>query len=138
LNKDLQEHSKQVSELLSNQEVPPEMAKRMRQYMMDTQPKVKAPKRAFHASRLQYKDSILEKGLIAHKIYGDIYLCDTAEDCLKFVAKPCVVFEVDTKKLLPKRWRISLDHNKNFYDCEAYCYFGDIPVDAITKTEVYE
>jgi hypothetical protein len=124
----VQEVSRQMSQQATDltKDMPDEMKVHLRKWMMETQPKVKAPKKAFHATRLENLHSVLNGGIKAHEAFGEIYLCDTLEDCLKFIPRPCVVFEVNTKALLPKRWRLSLDHQKNYYNCEVYCYFGDI------------
>lgn len=126
--------SRLTNELVEN--TTSEERKRLRKWMMDTQPKIKAPEKAFHATSLENKDSIDKNGLYAHPVYGELYLCSSLDDCLMFVPKPCIVYEVNAKKLLPKRWRESLDHKKSTYKCKVYCYFGDISSDHIVKFHV--
>jgi hypothetical protein len=132
------EFSRRMSDIMARQEesLSAEEKFMLRKTMMDTQDKVKPPKRAFHGTSLKRAESIDEQGILAHRVYGEIYFCDSLENVLKFIASPCVVYEVDTKKLLPKRWRLSKDHSKAVYGCEAYCYFGDVPPSAFKEKHI--
>lgn len=135
---DRTEFSRLSSELFKKQEesLSTDEKQMFRKWMMDTQDKIKPPKRAFHGTHLDREKSIDEQGILAHKVYGEIYFCSTLEDVLKFIPQPCVVYEVDTNKLLPKRWRLSKDHSKAVYGCEAYCYFGDVPPSAFKEKHI--
>jgi hypothetical protein len=140
-NKEMTEEQRRILEevrkmeaRLNEQEFSSEDSKKIRNMMMKESPKVrKLPKRLYHGSRPENKASIEEQGIFAHRWFGQIYLCESPEDVLMFIPEPCHIYEIDPKQLLPKRFRISLDHNKRFYPCEVYAYYGDIPTDAITN-----
>lgn len=102
----------------------------IKQHMMETSEKPKAmPKKLYHATILFHLGGINEYGLKANPVFGEIYLCEKPRQCLKFVPRPCVIFEVETKNLDENLLFLSKDHKKikslgtNF---EAYTYYGDI------------
>jgi hypothetical protein len=136
---DITEYSRNMSKALNEAsgQFNEEQRSKLRKWMMDTQRKTKAPKKAFHATSMDNVDSINRDGINPHPVYGEIYLCETIEDCLKFVPRPCAIYEVNTKNLLPKRWRASDDHSYAHYRCDVYCYYGHISPENIKGVTLF-
>lgn len=105
------------------------------QYMMETSPKVKSlPKTLYHASYAKNHESIANNGIIRSEMFGQTYLCEEITQCMNFFSgQDMIVYEVDTKQLNKKYFRLSLDHNKIFFPYECYAYYRDIPVRAIRR-----
>lgn len=96
-------------------------------------PVVEMPKRLFHATKSGSVGKILEEGLVAHELYGNVYFCEHPKHCVKFKGKGSIVFEIDTTQLELEKMYVSHDHNKKVFPFECYSYFGDIPSSAIKK-----
>ena len=119
----------------------------------------------YHVTKAKYKESILEKGLLANPFERCVYLAPTKEGALAFVFpmihefnneslnvqvgeenytfpkvtinNEFVLFEIDVKFLNKEDIELSDDHNVHFFGTEAYRYYGDIPTDAISKIYDY-
>jgi hypothetical protein len=89
------------------------------------------PARLFHATPLHNFDSIKFNGILTHAFYGQIYLCDEPNNCLRFVKTPCVIFEIDPKLLDIKKMVFSKDHNKAVLNFDVYAYYKKIFPSAI-------
>jgi len=108
--------------------VTPEMSEKMKEIMKSTAlPLDKPPTKLFHATKTGNTTSILENGLRPHEHYGEIYFCDREKDCLKFVKKPCVIFEIDLRYIDMKEMYLSREA-KQF---QALQYYGEVPKEAI-------
>lgn len=98
----------------------------------------KRPARLFHATPLDNFESIKKDGIFTHPFYGQIYLCEDPEQCLRFVEMPCVIFEVDTKQLTINKLVYSKDHNKAIYKFDVYAYYKKIFPNALKNWSVYQ
>jgi RNA:NAD 2'-phosphotransferase (TPT1/KptA family) len=85
------------------------------------------PKKLFHATKPSNTSSILENGLRPHEVYGEVYFCDKEKECLKFIKKPCVIFEIDPSKLDMKEMYLSREAKQ----WQAYQYYLNVPKEAI-------
>lgn len=76
----------------------------------------------YHATDIKNTRSILEDG-IKPGYDGVVYLCETPEDCLKFMLvrgyHEAAVFEVDLDE---SEVAESFDHSQTFFGCRAYMY----------------
>jgi hypothetical protein len=89
------------------------------------------PAALFHATPLHNFESIKFNGILTHAFYGQIYLCEDPEHCLKFVKTPCVIFQIDPKLLDIKKMVYSKDHNKAVLNFDVYAYYKKIFPSAI-------
>ena len=92
----------------------------------------------YHATSIECAVGILGDEKIRKSIDGGVYLCKTAKDAVKFAAfctSNIVVFEVRVDE---SKVEESFDHNKEFFGCDAYIYFGDIPLSQVTSTTFWE
>lgn len=75
----------------------------------------------FHATAYSNLDSIVSNGIKNDNIEGIVYLCETANDCLKFLSlrgiKDILVIEV---KLDEKEVFETFDHSKEFFKCKCF------------------
>ena len=104
------------------------MSDLIKDFMRETSEKPdRIPKRLYHATHRDHRESIMEVGLLPHPIFGEIYLCESESQVLKFVPKPCIVFSVETRDLDLDHLFLSKDHvktkDRNF---EAYTYYHEI------------
>jgi hypothetical protein len=107
-------------------------------FMYKTSPEVaEKPKRLFHATPLKNYARIKDQGIVPHAVFGQTYFCEKEKQCLKFVQKPCIIFEVDMKQIDMEFLRLSLDHNKAVYKFECFTYYQDIPATAIKNWRVH-
>lgn len=114
-------------------------AAKVKKYMFETSEKVKKrPARLFHATPLNNFDSIKSNGILPHALYGQIYLCEDLEQCLRFVPKPCVVFEIDVKQLTFNKLVYSQDHNRLIFNFDCYAYYKKIFPSALKNWSVYQ
>ena len=95
----------------------------------------KKPARLFHATHIDNFDSIKKNGILPHAFYGQVYLCEDPLQCLRFIKKPCVIFEVDTKQLDIKKMVYSRDHSKRVYNFDVYAYYKTIFPSALKDWE---
>jgi RNA:NAD 2'-phosphotransferase (TPT1/KptA family) len=108
------------------------------QSMKDTSEPIKEkPKKLYHATRMGNLSSIMDKGILPHDVYGNIYFCESQKHCLKFVEKPCLILEIDTSQLDNENLFISKDHNKRIYKFDCYTYFATIPPSAIKNWRAF-
>ena len=98
----------------------------------------KRPARLFHATPLENFESVKENGILPHAFYGQIYLCEDPEQCLRFMRGPSVVFEVDTKQLTFNKLVFSKDHNRLIFNFEVYAYYKKIFPSALKNWSVYQ
>lgn len=114
-------------------------AAKVKKYMFESSEKVKKrPARLFHATPLNNFESIKDNGILPHDLFGQIYLCEDLEQCLQFIAKPCVVFEVDPKQLTFNKLVYSQDHNRLVFNFEVYAYYKKVFPSALKNWSVYE
>ena len=111
----------------------------VRKAMFEESEKVrKRPARLFHATPINNFDSIKENGILPHAFYGQVYLCEEPEQCLKFIKGPSVVFEVDTKQLTINKLVFSKDHKKEVYNFDVYAYYKKVFPSALKNWSVYQ
>lgn len=113
-----------AAQMVKNAGIPPAFVAKT--LFNDSEPVKKLPKTLFHASPLKNFDSIIEIGLRPHELYGQIYLCETVEQCLRFVKGPCVVVEINPRNLNIKKMVYSKDHNRLVYDFDCFVYYKKI------------
>lgn len=114
-------------------------AAKVKKYMFESSVKVRTrPARLFHATPLNNFDSVKSNGILPHAFYGQIYLCEDLEQCLRFIPKPCVVFEIDAKQLTLNKLVYSQDHNKLIFNFEVYAYYKKIFPSALKNWSVYQ
>ena len=113
---------------LDESKLTPEMVDKLKAYNKSLAlPKEYEPRRLFHATKPSNTSKIIENGIETNPIYGEIYLCDREKDCLKFVTKPCVIFEVVVNKMDMEELFLSRESKQN----QAFVYYKDIPSHAI-------
>lgn len=109
------------------------------------------PHYIWHGTAPSNIENILKEGI--KPSWGYVYACFSLEDCFKFFALPKPLFDnenqeiiynpvidfikIDTTKLDWDKAEYSLDHDPNFYGCEAIEYDGSIPPDAIVRVKRY-
>lgn len=85
------------------------------------------PKVLFHGERIESRESIQEEGFL-----GRIDLFDNITTALKFIPKPCEIYEIRISGLT----RIKFDVVDHPYG-NIYSYFGHIPPAMIMKRTTY-
>lgn len=116
-----------------------------------TMEKPTRPHYIWHGTTPKNIKSILEEGIKSN--WGYVYACFSLEDCFKFFSMPRMRFDnetneiidnpvihfikIDTTKLDWDMAEYSLDHDPNFFGCEAVEYEGSIPPDAIVRVKAY-
>lgn len=129
-------HEDKAAALAIKYGIKPALVKKL---MFDNSEKArKRPARLFHASPLKNFESIQKDGILPHSFYGQIYLCEEPEQCLQFIPGPCVVFEVDPKKLILNKLVFSTDHNRFIFNFDVYAYYKRIFPSAIKNWSVVE
>jgi hypothetical protein len=114
--------------------VTPDMSEKMKEIMKETAlPLDKPPTKLFHATSTSNTTSILENGLKPHEHYGEIYFCEKEKDCLKFVKKPCVIFEIHLSYIDMAQMFISREA-KQF---QSFQYYKEVPKEAIKNWRVH-
>ena len=82
----------------------------------------------YHATPFENLNSIFKKG-ITRGIDGVVYLAETSEDAVKFIAirghKKILVIEVEVEDDMVEE---SFDHSESFFKCKAYYYPNNISV----------
>lgn len=118
---------KQMQKMIETQaKNDPAMRERMKTHIfLEMKPMDKLPHKLYHASPKSVRTKVLKQGLKAHWLYGMVNLCETAEQCERFVRGD--VWEVDTSSLDRTLFRMSDDHSRDVYDFDVWAYFGDIP-----------
>lgn len=96
----------------------------------------------YHATAFSNLGSILSKG-IKNGFDGVIYLAETREDALKFVAirligQPIAVIEVEIDNDNEKDILESFDHSQAFFKCRAWMSTEEISPDRISNCWKYE
>lgn len=111
----------------------------MKKHMMETSRKAThVPKYLYHATSAANVESIILNGLIAHDVYGEVYLCEKEKQATKFIKPPCVVFKVDTATLDESLIFFSDDHVKlSTRNFETFAYYADIPPTAIRNWRLH-
>lgn len=93
--------------------------------------------RYFHATDFQNLCSIMEQGLKL-SYDGVVYLCEKAEDALKFAVIHCIpkilVIEVDVDD---SNIVETFDHSEVFFKCKCYGSTKPIPVKNFVNMKVY-
>ena len=95
----------------------------------------------YHATNIENLGSILEYGLKAQNMERLVYLPETPEDALRFVALRFYPEMLVVKVKIPKKFEHNIietfDHNYNFFKCRAFGYQGDIPVTMLSDYMKY-
>lgn len=95
----------------------------------------------YHATSMENLNGILESGIEARNIEKLVYLAETPQDALKFVAlrfySEILVVEVKIPKKYEHKIIETFDHSYSFFKCRAFGYQGNIPLSMINKYEVY-
>lgn len=94
----------------------------------------------YHATSFDNLDSILENGL---KSYGDcVYMTENEVDSVKFLAirliPKIVTLKIRIKEKDMNNVHETFDHSQRYFGCRAFGYYGDIEVDRITVSKVYD
>jgi hypothetical protein len=111
-----------------------ERADELTKIMKETSlPLTHEPKKLFHATPRKNFSAINENGINPNPIYGEVYFCEKEKDCLKFVQKPCIIFEVDPKKLDMENMFLSREAKK----WQAFQYYDHVPKEAIKNWKSY-
>lgn len=94
----------------------------------------------YHATTKENFEKIVEDGVIKTGFDGIIYLTDSKENALKFVAlrpieSSIIVIEID----VPDESRVfeTFDHSFNFFKCKSYGYPDDIHTEYIVRAWEY-
>lgn len=85
----------------------------------------------YHATRASNLPSILEEGFIHTGCDGIVYLTESVEDALKFVALRVMdedIYILGIKGLDESKVEETFDHSYAFFQCRSYGYPEDIPV----------
>lgn len=95
-------------------------------------------KRYYHATKYANLNNIIGRGILPG-CDGLVYLAETKEDAMKFVAirlinEPIMVLEVE---LDPTEVFETFDHSYTFFKCRAFGYGGCIPYDQVTDAWVF-
>ena len=85
----------------------------------------------YHATSNSNFHSILDAGEIKPGYDGIVYLADSAENAIKFIALRCFtetinIFEIDG--LDESKVEETFDHSESFFQCKAYGYPDPIPL----------
>lgn len=93
----------------------------------------------FHATSRENLQKIVDSGMIKKGIDNIVYLADSAENALGFMSirlfgEPIIVFEVE----LPDEAKLyeTFDHSFSFFQCKAYGYPDNIPLDNVPLDNV--
>lgn len=95
----------------------------------------------YHATSATNAWSIIDGGEIKTGFDGIVYLADSLENALRFVAvrtmcmsgcEPIIIFEIDIPKDKQKLVEETFDHNYNFFKCKSYGYPKNVPTSWIT------
>lgn len=114
--------------------------------------KPKRPHYIWHGTAPSNTNKILKEGI--KPSWGFVYACFSLQDCFKFFALPKTLFDyehrevvynpvihflkIDTTKIDWDKAEYSLDHNADFYGCDAIEYDGSIPPEAIVRVKAYD
>lgn len=95
----------------------------------------------YHATSVENFESILSDGEIKVGFDGIIYLAESKEDSLKFIAlrsfgEPIIVLELE----VPDSTKIeeTFDHSYSFFKCRSYGYPENISSNCIINAYRYE
>lgn len=95
----------------------------------------------YHATSMENLGSILENGIEARNIEKLVYLAETPQDALKFIALRFYPEMLVIKVKIPKKYEHKIietfDHSYNFFKCRAFGYQGNIPCYMLDSYEVY-
>lgn len=95
----------------------------------------------YHATSMENLGSILENGIEARNIEKLVYLAETPQDALKFIALRFYPEMLVIKVKIPKKYEHKIietfDHSYNFFKCRAFGYQGSIPCYMLDSYEVY-
>lgn len=84
----------------------------------------------YHATDYKNLCEINNKGLLS-SFEGIVYLAETEEDAVKFVAlrgyKEILVIKVKVYEKDKDKIIETFDHNHAFFNCKAFGYMGNIP-----------
>lgn len=95
----------------------------------------------YHATSMTNLVSILDNGL-TKGVDGIVYLADSPENALKFVAIRGVpeILVIRVKKAELKQEQIikTFDHSERFFQCRSWGYAGNISADLLDNFTKYE
>lgn len=86
------------------------------------------PKKLYHGERIESREYIRMEGF-----EGRVDLFESVEDVLKFVPKPCDIYEIRPGKLIRKSFDL-VDHPYG----TVYSYYDHIPSDRIVSMVTYK
>lgn len=95
----------------------------------------------YHATRATNLPSIMNDGVIYTGMDGIVYLAESVEDALKFVALRAMnedIYILGIKGLDESKIQETFDHSYAFFKCKSYGYPEDIPVDLIDTCHISE
>ena len=96
-------------------------------------------KKFYHATPLRNLNSILSSGEIRKGCDGLVYLAESEQDALKFIAIRCfdeiVVLEIE----VPDEQQVieTFDHSYSFFQCRAFAYPENISTNCIKAANGY-
>lgn len=89
----------------------------------------------YHATNIENLASIMSTGLETRNIEKLVYLAETPQDALKFIALRSYPEMLVVKVKIPKKYEHKIietfDHNYIFFKCRAFGYQGNIPPNMI-------
>ena len=95
----------------------------------------------YHATSIENLPGILESGIEARNLEKTVYMAETPQEALRFVALRFYPETVVIKIKVPKKYEHKVvetfDHSYNFFKCRAFGYQGNIPLSMIASYEVY-
>ena len=94
-------------------------------------------KHYYHATSRSNLGPIIEEGLRGLNIEKGVYLCETPEDCCKFMITHLVLDYIILEVNLDDSEVVeSFDHNRRFYKCRCFFHRGDISTDKINFNSI--
>ena len=95
----------------------------------------------YHSTPYENLYKILDKGLLPGRD-GLIYLCETPQNCNKFLIIRGFVKLLTVRVKVPKKLENTIietfDHSEEFFKCRAFASRIPIPLDRIDKFTVWE
>lgn len=87
----------------------------------------------YHATPYSNLGSVLCDGLKANNLEGVVYLCETPQECLRFMFVRGVFDVLTVAVTLPDNAVFeTFDHNEKFFKCKCYGHAGNIPAEALS------
>ena len=95
----------------------------------------------YHATNAENLDNILNNGIEARNIERLVYMTETEQDALKFMAfrfyPEVAVFKIKVPKKFEHNVIETFDHSYGFFKCRAFGYKGNIPLEMISSYQLY-